>query len=210
MTSSRWALRAHAACEWIAWAALMNALWVAGSLAGGAVLGIGPATVAVATLTRRRLRGERVRPVRAFARTWAREFAGSQLTVGVPAAACALIGLQAAGRIASGADAWAATLAVATAFTFIVTTVSGSMHAHYDIPRGRHIATASRWTLRNLGPALLLLATAGATAAATAAVPALFVFLSIGAWLTASTALCLGFFAANDAALTSTNEGVHS
>lgn len=209
MRGSGWALRAHAACEWVVWAACMNALWLLGTAAGAVVWGIGPATVAVATLTRRRLRGEHVRVVVEFGRSWACEFGSSQITVGLPLLAALLIAVQAAGRLATDPGVWAAGLVAAAVLASVVATVSAVMHAHYDPPRRRHVITASRWVLGNPGPALLLVAATVWVAAATAAIPALAVFFSAGAWLTASTALCLGFFAANDAALTPTNEGVH-
>lgn len=206
---SRWALRVHAACEWIVWAACMNALWLAGVLAGVVLLGIGPASAAAAVLTRRRLRGESVRLVRDYARAWTGGFLVSQVTGGVPLVAAALIALQAAGHLAADRDGWAALLSVAAAFAFAVAAVSLAMHAHYELRALSHVVTASRWLLRNPGPALLLMATAVAVAAATATLPALALVFTSGAWITISTALCLGFFAANDAALTTTNEGVH-
>src|SRR3989442_515825 len=46
---------------------------------------------------------------------------------------------------------------------------------------------------------LLLLITAGGIVAITAFAPALVLFFSIGAWIPLNTALCLSFFAANDA-----------
>lgn len=207
---SRWALRVHAACDWVVWAACLNALWLAGVLAGAVVLGIGPATAAAAALTRRRLRGENVRFVPDYASAWARGLLASQVAVGLPLLAAALIAVQASGRLAAHPDAWAALLSVAAAFTFAVATVSLAMHVHYDLRPLSDVVIASRWVLRNPGPALLLIATATALVAATAALPALALVLTGGAWITIATALCLGFFAANEAALAATNEGVHS
>lgn len=209
MVDSRWALRTHAACEWVVWAACMNALWLLGTAAGAVVWGAGPATTAVTTLTRRRLRGEHVRVASEFGRTWRREFGGSQVTVGLPLLAALLITVQAMGRLATSPDLWAAALVAAAVFASVLATVSAVMYAHYDLPLRTHLLTASRWTLRSPGPALLLIATAVSVVAATAVVPALAAFFSIGVWLTASTALCIDVFAANDAALSPTNEGVH-
>lgn len=207
---SRWALRVHAVCEWFVWVACMNALWLVGVLAGAVVFGIGPASAAVAVLTRRRLRGESVRLVRDYASAWARGFLASQLAGGMPLVGAALIALQAAGHLDDDRDPWAALLSIAAAFAFAVSAVSLTMHAHYELRALSHVVTASRWLLHNPGPALLLMATAVAVAAATATLPALALVFTGGAWFTISTALCLGFFAANDAALTATNEGVHS
>ncbi|HWV50433.1 MAG TPA: DUF624 domain-containing protein, partial [Microbacterium sp.] len=53
-----WALHVHAAFEWLWWVATVNLLWLVFTLAGGIVLGIAPASVAAAELTRRRLRGD--------------------------------------------------------------------------------------------------------------------------------------------------------
>jgi len=55
--------------------------------------------------------------------------------------------------------------------------------------------------LQNLAPAALLAVAAVAVVTASVVVPGLIPFVSIGAWLSISTALSLGFFAANDRAL---------
>lgn len=80
MTTGRWPERVHAACSTIAWCCTLNALWLAFTVLGGVVLGIGPATVTACILVRRRMRGDRVRP-RDFAATWRRELVRGSLVM---------------------------------------------------------------------------------------------------------------------------------
>src|SRR4051794_3649278 len=74
MTSKHWAVRVHGAASVVAWCCALNAMWLAFTLLGAGVLGVGPATVTACVVARRHAAGERVR-LRDFARTWRREFA---------------------------------------------------------------------------------------------------------------------------------------
>ncbi|GMA27874.1 DUF624 domain-containing protein [Arenivirga flava] len=207
--TKNWALRAHEACDWVLWAAAMNALWLGGTIAGGVVLGLAPATVAVSVLTRRRLRGERFAVVAAFATAWRREFLGAQIAVGVPVLIAALLIAQGTAQLGRTGGPWAAALLVGGAYAAVVAAVSSAMVANYELRGRSYVPAASRWLLRNLPHALLLLAVGAVLTAATLALPSLAVFLSVGAWLTASTVISLGFFAVNEAAIAQQNEGVH-
>ena len=75
------------------------------------------------------------------------------------------------------------------------------MYAHYDLPRGSYVITASRWMLRNAAHVLLLALAAVVIVTASLMLPGIIPFLSLGAWLTVSTTLCIAFFTANDRAL---------
>lgn len=72
------------------------------------------------------------------------------------------------------------------------------LYVHYELPLRAYVLTASRWMLRNLAHALLLILAGVVVVTASMILPGIIPFLSLGAWLTIDTALCLAFFAAND------------
>ncbi|HWV48489.1 MAG TPA: hypothetical protein VN035_03450, partial [Microbacterium sp.] len=86
----------------------------------------------------------------------------------------------------------------ALGLTFAVTTVAVSMFAHYELALRAYVPTAFRWVLRNIPHAILLLLAAVVVVTASLILPGIIPFLSLGAWLALSTALCIGFFTAND------------
>jgi uncharacterized membrane protein YesL len=198
--SGGWAIRAHAACDWLFWVMTVNVLWYVFALAGGIVLGAAPASVAAAELTRRRLRGEAFPAVRTFAEAWRREFwranavmapilvIGAILTVN-------MIGFAGAGTLAEASGIL--TLA-ALVLTFALLAVVVPLYVHYDLPLTAYVLTASRWMLHNLAHVLLVVLAAVVVVTASLILPGIIPFLSLGAWLTIDTALCLAFFAAND------------
>lgn len=195
---SGWAIRAQQGCEWILWVVQVQAAWLVGALAGGIVLGMAPASVAAAAVTRRRLRGDAFGFVRAFAAAWRGEFrrANALLTpialAGVVLAAEAVAVTSPPLRLLLGAAA----LAAAGLFSVVV-----PMYVHYDLPLHAYPATALRWMLRNVAGVLLLACAAVALGGASWLVPGLVPFVSVGAWSVVTTALCLGLFAANDRVL---------
>lgn len=200
--SATWALRLHAACDWVLWALTMNLLWIGFTLAGGIVLGASPAAVAATDLTRRRLRGELFPTLRGFAVVWRREFVRANAVVGPALLVATLLSVRAVSLILSGVvDAASVVVIAAAAFAVALTAVLVPLYAHYDLPPRRYVLVASQWLLRNLAHGVVLLATGVLIATASATVPGLIPFLSIGAWLCVSTALCIAFFIANDKAL---------
>ncbi|MCR2825763.1 DUF624 domain-containing protein [Microbacterium sp. zg.Y909] len=207
-----WALRVHAACDWVLWAMAVNALWLVFTLAGGVALGAAPATAAAAHLTRRRLRGEAFPTLRTFARVWRAEFVRSNVVLGPALAVTALLAAQAASAALSGTlgRPIGALTAGAAVFAFVLTALLAPLYVHYDLPLHRYLPTASRWMLRNLAPSALLAVAAVVTVTASLVVPGLIPLVSIGAWLSISTALCLGFFAANDRLVAEQSAPAHS
>ncbi|MGF6823734.1 putative membrane protein YesL [Microbacterium sp. ZKA21] len=195
-----WALRAHAAFEWLWWVATVNLLWIVFAIAGGIVLGIAPASAAAAELTRRRLRGDGFAATRSFAAAWRREFWRANAALGPAFAITALLAASALGQYAAGS--LGAPLGILTcaalALAFAVTAVAVPMFAHYDLGLRSYVPTAFRWVLRSLPHAVLLLLAAVVVVTASLILPGIIPFLSLGAWLTLSTALCIGFFTAND------------
>lgn len=198
--SPGWALRVHAACDWVLWAMTINVLWWVFTAAGGVLLGAAPATVAAVHLTRRRLRGEAFPTLREFTRLWKAEFLPANAVIAPPLLVTALLAVQVAGSAASGALAQPVGLlfTAAAVVSFLITAIVAPLYANYDLPLRAYLPTASRWMLQNLAHDALLVVAAVAVVAASLMLPGLIPFVSVGAWLALSTALCLGFFAAND------------
>jgi len=207
------ATKSLAFSEALVWMAQINAAWIAFTLLGGAVFGFAPATVAASVLCRRRLRGADDTTaddaalgapdadagfLRAFWRAYRAEFWRSNVVLLPVAVVCVLVA-STMGFAITGAPGLlvlvvgAVALVCAGVLAFLPT-----MYVHYELPTLRYASTASRFVLANPGPALLLLLTAGGITLLTMMLPALLVFFSIGAWIQASTALCLSFFASND------------
>ncbi|WP_082234931.1 YesL family protein [Halobacillus massiliensis] len=62
-------------CNWVTHFALLNLLWIAGTLMGGIVLGIAPSTVAMYTVTRKQVMGDDNVPLtRTFFSAYRQEF----------------------------------------------------------------------------------------------------------------------------------------
>lgn len=62
-------------CKWITHFAILNLLWIGGTLLGGVVLGIGPSTVAMYTVSRKAVMGvEEIPLVRTFWHAYRKEF----------------------------------------------------------------------------------------------------------------------------------------
>lgn len=206
--SGTWALRAHAACDWLFWVMTVNALWYVFTLAGGIVLGAAPASVAAAELTRRRLRGEAFPAVRTFAAAWRREFWRANAVLAPVLLILTILAINAIGFAGAGTLAQAPGILtiVALVLAFALLAVVVPLYAHYDLPLGGYVLTASRWMLRNLAHVLLLVLAAVVVVTASLILPGIIPFLSLGAWFTIDTALCLAFFAANDRHLAETAE----
>lgn len=204
-----WALRVHAACDWVLWAMTVNALWFVFTIAGGVALGGSPATVAAAELTRRKLRGESFPALRTFAHAWRREFWRTNAVFAPIVLLLTILGLNAGGYAQDGRLGGAAGVATVAAMVvvFAIGAVSVPLYVHYDLPLRAYLVTASRWAVRNLAHVLLLLLTATLVVTASMILPGIIPFLSLGSWLTISTALCIAFFTANDRQLAEANRG---
>jgi uncharacterized membrane protein YesL len=193
---------AYAACGTVTWMAALNLAWFAGTLLGGVVLGAGPSTAAAYTLTRRRMRGEGIRFVRDF---WA-EYRGQWRSGNLVFAPVVVVAGSLAFSWSYAVDSHAAwpfiaLLVVVTTVVIGAAGVLAPMYAHYDLPWQRYVVTALRFSLAMPWAMVLLIALAAAVVLVTAMVPALFWFVSVGAWIYLDTALCFTLFAANDSRL---------
>lgn len=184
--------------EGLVWIAKVNLGWLIGTLVGGILLGVAPATVAAYASCRARLRGDDGPFVPMFSRKYRAEFWRANALL-VPTFAVGL--LVAAGMrviiATAGVPAWLVVVPLAAvlsaALAFLV-----PLYVHYDLALHRYPVVASRFVLANSGPALLMLLTLAGIGIATALLPGLLPFFAIGAWIQASTALSLSFFASND------------
>jgi uncharacterized membrane protein YesL len=195
--SASWATRLHAACGTVAWCCALNAMWLGLSLLGGVLLGIGPATVTACILSRRRMRGEAVRP-REFWHTWRREFRRGTAVVLPAVLAIGLLLTNEAYFAARGATAPRVLTLLALVPVAAGSVYLAPMYAHYELPLRAYPGKALRFALARPASTVMLLFVAASLAFASAAMPVLVGTVSIGAWLYASTWLCVRFFQENE------------
>ncbi|SEU30545.1 YesL family protein [Nonomuraea wenchangensis] len=203
MTRPAMSIRIQAACSEAIWAVRLNLMWLVFTLAGGVVLGLGPATVAAYTLARRHARYESFQAWREFWGVYRREFVrASLLVLPLAVAGVLLVGnylyLSALGpgmgamRIAT----LVALVALAGAGAYV-----GPLYAHHDLPLWAYVPKAVHLALMRPASSVLLLLVLSAIAFATSAAPVLAPLISFGAWIHLNTWLCLRFFEENEARL---------
>jgi uncharacterized membrane protein YesL len=193
-----WVLRLHAAADEVFWAAQLTLLWTVSALAGGVLLGAGPATVAAYTVARRHAAGELFRVVPAFARAYRREFARGSLLVLPPAGAALLLITNYHYLTAPGLKGL--TLA-ALAAVAVITVHLLPMAVHYDLRTSAYLPKASLFALTRPAASVLLLFVLVAIGYAVLTFPFLAV-VAVGGWIQLDTWLCLRLFAENEARLT--------
>jgi len=193
----------HEATDEVVWAARLNLLWVLFTLAGGVLLGAGPATVAAYVLARRHARGESFPAFAAFAAAYRQQFVrGTALLLPVFGVSVFLVSNYF--YFASlGPAATVPRLATLVALTAVV--VIGAyllpMAAHYDLRGYAYLPKASRFALARPVPSILLLFVLTVIVYATVTYPFLVLVVSVGGWIQLDTWLCLRFFAENEARL---------
>lgn len=199
MSSGHWSVRTHAACTTIAWCCALNALWIAFTLLGGVVLGIGPATVTACVFARKHARGESFH-FRDFAATWRREFVRGTAVILPTLVVTAVLVANYLFFSALGPEADAPRLVtlIALVLTIGVGAYIGPMYANYDLPLRSVIPKATRFAFARPIPTVILLFVFATIAFATAAAPVLLATVSIGAWIQTSTWLCVRFFSENE------------
>jgi uncharacterized membrane protein YesL len=171
-------IRIQAACSELIWAVQLNLMWILFTLAGGVILGLGPATVAAYTLARRHARNETFHAWSEFWTVYRREFVRASLLV-LPLAlvATVLIG------------------------NYLYFSALGPLYVHYDLPLWAYVPKAVQLALMRPASSVLLLLALSAIAYATSAAPILAPVISFGAWIYLNTWLCLRFFEENEARL---------
>lgn len=200
--NARW----YAASEWIVRAMLVNALWLAFTLLGGVVLGLAPATVAAHALARRYVRGIDGRPVRTFmdvyrAQLWRANVLLVPPVVGMLAALAGAVTMR--GSTLPGAGPLSIPLFAAAAVLGLAVLYLPALTVHYQIPTRQSASRAFLFAVANLPSTAVLLLALAAVAYSCVRIPGLLVVVGVGGWICLSTALCLAFFAQNDAALSS-------
>ncbi|WP_169729371.1 YesL family protein [Thermoactinospora rubra] len=201
MTSAAWSIRLYNACDQLLWAIRLNLLWIAFTLLGGVVLGLGPATVAAYTLARRHARGESFQVWTEFARAYRREFVrGSLLVLPLTATGVLLVG-NLLYFTAQGMTALRLTTYVALAALVVVAAYLLPMYVHYDLRVSAYLPKASLFALTRPASSILLLFAFVAIAHTVEAFPILAPTVAAGAWIQLNTWLCLRFFEENEARL---------
>lgn len=199
MNHPMYALRFQNACAALAWTAYLNLLWIAFTLLGGVVFGLGPATVAAYTLARRRDRGELFPTATEFWRIFRQEFIrGSALVLPVVLVGFVLVANLAATEGALWVATFVALVALAGIGSYLV-----PLYVHYNLPLRAYLPKASLLALTRPAASVLLLSALTIIALATAAAPILAPIISFGAWIQLNTWLCLRFFKENEALLLS-------
>ena len=202
MTSPAWSTRLYEAADEVVWAAGLTALWAMFTLAGGVILGVGPATVAAYTLARRHALAESFRTAPAFLAAYRREFGrGSILVLPLAGAAALLVTnyFYFASRGPAATVPRLATLAALVA-TAVIAAYLLPMVVHYDLRTSACLPKASLFALTRPAASVLLLLVLAAIGYAVAAYPVLVV-VAVGGWIQLDTWLCLRFFTENEARL---------
>jgi uncharacterized membrane protein YesL len=203
MTASGWAIRLYEAADEVVWAAKLNLLWLVFTLAGGVILGIGPATVAAYTLARRRALGESFQCWPAFVAAYRREFGRGSLLV-LPLAGVTVLLVTNYFYFASLGSAGTA-FRLATSAAIVAVVAIGAyllpMSVHYDLRTLRYFPKASLFALTRPAASVLLLFILAAIVFAAGTYPFLWLVIAVGGWIQLDTWLCLRFFAENEARL---------
>jgi uncharacterized membrane protein YesL len=181
------------------WVLTVNVLFWIFALAGGLILGVAPAIIAGAELTRRRSEGRLFPVLRTFAGVWRREFWRANALLAPFGIVGAMLVIDLAWFRASGSAG--ATEALATAALVIVATLASltsGLYVTYDMPFRAYILRAARWSLGNIPHVLLLGLTIVLICGATYALPGILPFLTAGALVVVPAQLCAAFFRSNE------------
>lgn len=202
-TGTGWAAKLYDAADEVVWAAKLNLLWLLFTLAGGVVLGVGPATLAAYTLARRRALGETFHSWPAFVAAYRREFGRGLLLVLPLAVTTALLVTNYFYFASLGSAGTAFRLATFAAIValVVITAYLLPMSVHYDLRTRSYFPKASLFALTRPAPSVLLLFVFTAVVYAAVTFPFLWLVIAVGGWIQLDTWLCLRFFAENEARL---------
>jgi uncharacterized membrane protein YesL len=196
-------VRFYEATEEVVWAAKLNLLWTLGTLVGGVLLGVGPATAAAYTLARRHVLGESFSAFPAFVAAYRREFVrGTALFLPVIGVSVFLVSnyFYFASLGPAAALPRLATV-VALVLMVLVTAYLLPMAVHYDLRAYACLPKASLFAITRPAASVLLLFVFTAVVFASVTYPFLLLVIAVGGWIQLDTWLCLRFFAENEARL---------
>lgn len=193
-----WALQAQRACEVLLDTLRLTLLWLLGTLAGGVLLGVGPATVAAQALVREELADGGTHPWRRFARHY-REALGPGNALLLPVLGLVtvlLVDLRVA-ALAGGGPLTALPLAG------LVLVLAGAvhlvpLHVHYRIGVRGALTRCAPVAVRMWPTTLLLLALLLLWTGLAFTVPVIGLLFGIGGWLRIDAAVCLQAYRSND------------
>ncbi|NNC12762.1 DUF624 domain-containing protein [Planctomonas sp. JC2975] len=186
-----------AVAEFVTWIAKVNLAWIVLTLMGGIVLGFAPAAFAAVAMCRERLRSGHDPRLGEFFATWRRDFWRANAVL-LPVAVVDALIVTAFTLALQASVLLAIVVGIVVLVAVLATVLLPVLYANYAISLTRYVPTATRFVLSNPVSMLLLALTCAAVVVASVLVPALVVFVSIGAWVQFSTALCLSFFHYND------------
>lgn len=196
-----WAVKLYGVADEVLWTIKLNALWILFTLAGGIALGIGPATIAAYSLTRRRSSGESFHAFPAFRTAVRQEFRrGTLLVLPLVVAAVLLVGNYLYFAALGAALPRLASL-IALVVLGVIAGYALPMAVHYDLGVRLLLPKASLLALARPASSLVLLFVAVSIAYLSVRFAVFGVLLAGGAWIRLDTWLCLRFFAENDARL---------
>lgn len=179
------------------WLAGLNLLIVGSSLLGGVVLGIAPALVAAASLSRARVRGDAQPLLRTFLTVWRREFWRANAVLAPFGVLALVLGVNLYAFAPAG-GALVVALWVALALVGLAAMFAITLFSHYELPLRRYGVTAVRYLLHDLPATALVLVVTVIAVLVTRFLPGLLPVLTIGAWVHAVSAICVSCFARND------------
>ena len=184
-------------------------VWIALTLLGLGVFGVGPATAAAQLMVRKRSAGDAPPLLRGFASGYFRNLARAN-ALSLPLLAVA-VALALNWNYFSSGRGLLPQLAAAGVFVLSIF-VAGTacyvfpMYARYELRLPQYLLMSSRFAVRHLAGTAILLFVAAAVFYASRWLPGLVPFFSIGAWLYLTGWLCDRFFAANDQSVTAAGE----
>lgn len=187
----------YAAAEIVTLTLTLQALWLLGVLAGGVVLGVAPASVAAASVARAHVLEQGAGAWRLFWTTWRAEFASSTLAA-LPLVALAAMAAVNALAFAPGGGPLSAVMVLPAAVVAGAVIWFPPLYAHYTMRRGRYWLMALRLVVQRPLPTVVLIVGHVALAYAASRLPALAVFVAVGAALYLATFVALATFRDNE------------
>jgi uncharacterized membrane protein YesL len=186
------------AADEVFWAVKLNLMWITFTVAGGVLLGVGPATLAAFTVARMRASGESFQIWPAFVAAYRREFGrGALLLLPLGAATFLLFAnyfyFESLGATGPRLATLGALVVLAVIAAYLL-----PMAVHYDLRNSAYLPKASLFAITRPAASVLLLFVLVAFGYAVSAYPFLVV-VAVGGWIQLDMWLCLRLFAENEA-----------